>query len=62
MDHADLAGYLCEVCLDAPAVAVGPAPGGGEMGVCAVCAPPAVPTSPHCVQPPASGEDATAYV
>jgi hypothetical protein len=32
-----LASYLCERCLDAPAVLVQPAPGGGEMGVCAAC-------------------------
>ena len=44
MDPSDLAGYLCEQCLDAPAVAVVPAPGGGEMGICATCAePPPVP-------------------
>jgi hypothetical protein len=40
MDPSDLAGYLCEQCLDAPAVAVVPAPGGGEMGICATCADP----------------------
>ena len=46
MDPSDLAGYLCEQCLDAPAVAVVPAPGGGEMGICATCAdpPPVRPT------------------
>ena len=40
-------GHLCEVCLDAPAVAVVPAPWGGEMGVCAACAgrPSDVPTA-----------------
>ena len=27
-------GYLCEVCLDAPAVQLQPAPWGGEMGGC----------------------------
>ena len=32
-----LPGYLCEACLDAPAVAVVPAPWGGERGVCARC-------------------------
>ena len=32
-----LPGFLCERCLDAPAVLVQPAPGGGEMGVCAAC-------------------------
>lgn len=31
-------GSLCEVCLDAPAVALAPAPWGGERGVCAACA------------------------
>ncbi len=30
-------GYLCEQCLDAPAVAFVPAPWGGEMGICADC-------------------------
>ena len=33
-----LPGHLCEVCLDAPAVLVVPAPGGGDMGICAACA------------------------
>jgi hypothetical protein len=65
-------GHLCEVCLDAPAVAFVPAPWGGEMGVCAACAglPPAVPAAPRavvpgcliCAQPPGPDEDATAYV
>jgi hypothetical protein len=32
-----LPGHLCEQCLDAPAVALAPAPWGGEMGVCAGC-------------------------
>ena len=32
-----LPGYLCETCLDAPAIAVVPAPWGGEMGVCRTC-------------------------
>lgn len=32
-----LPGYLCEVCLDAPAVTMVLAPGGGEMGVCTQC-------------------------
>ncbi len=36
---APLPGYLCEVCLDAPAVTMAPALGGGEMGVCAQCRP-----------------------
>src|SRR5213080_569033 len=45
----DLTGYLCEVCLDAPAVAFVPALGGGEMGVCAACGglPPAAPCGQH---------------
>ena len=30
-------GHLCEVCQDAPAVALQPAPWGGEMGVCSAC-------------------------
>src|SRR3954470_24708281 len=30
-----LPGHLCEACLDAPAVLVVPAPGGGDMGICA---------------------------
>ena len=34
---APLPGYLCEVCLDAPAAQLQPAPWGGTMGVCAVC-------------------------
>ena len=32
-----LMGYLCERCLDAPALGGQPAPWGGEMGVCAAC-------------------------
>ena len=32
-----LPGHLCEQCLDAPAVLVIPAPGGGDMGICAAC-------------------------
>ena len=32
-----LPGHLCEVCLDAPAVALQPAPWGGEMGMCEAC-------------------------
>jgi hypothetical protein len=65
-------GHLCEVCLDAPAVAVVPAPWSGEMGVCAACAglPPAGPAAPEavvpacyiCAQPPGPDEDATVYV
>jgi len=30
-------GYLCEGCLDAPAVQCQPAPWGGTMGVCSAC-------------------------
>ena len=30
-------GHLCEVCCDAPAVGLQPAPWGGEMGVCEAC-------------------------
>ena len=33
-----LAGYLCELCQDAPAVQWQPTPEGGEIGVCAACA------------------------
>jgi len=33
-----LPGHLCEVCLDAPAVQLQPAPWGGAMGMCAACA------------------------
>jgi hypothetical protein len=32
-----LPGHLCKECLDAPAVLVVPAPGGGDMGICAAC-------------------------
>ena len=32
-----LPGHLCEACFDAPAVLVVPAPGGGDMGICAAC-------------------------
>ena len=32
-----LPGHLCEQCFDAPAVLVIPAPGGGDMGICAAC-------------------------
>ena len=44
-----LVGYLCERCLDAPALLVQPAPWGGEMGVCAACQqePPADDAAPH---------------
>jgi hypothetical protein len=72
MDRSDLPGYLCEQCLDAPAVAVVPAPWGGEMGVCEACGglPPAVPavhravvpSCPVCAAPPGPEDDATAYV
>ena len=72
MAPPDLTGYLCEVCLDAPAVALQPAPWGGEMGICEACAglPPAepaahgavVPACLICAQPPGPDEDATAYV
>jgi hypothetical protein len=65
-------GYLCEQCLDAPAVAFVPAPWGGEMGVCETCGgfPPAAPAANRdavpacliCAQPPGPDEDATAYV
>ncbi len=36
-DRAVLPGHLCELCLDAPAVRLQPAPWGGEMGVCRTC-------------------------
>jgi hypothetical protein len=36
-ERVTLAGYLCELCLDAPAVHLHPAPWGGEMGVCPAC-------------------------
>ena len=32
-ERVTLAGYLCALCLDAPAVHLHPAPWGGEMGV-----------------------------
>jgi hypothetical protein len=32
-DHT-LSGYLCEVCLDAPAARLTPVPWGGDMGIC----------------------------
>jgi hypothetical protein len=32
-----LPGFVCETCFDAPAVALVPAPWGGEMGVCDPC-------------------------
>lgn len=70
--ESPMPGHLCEVCLDAPAVAVMPAPWGGEMGVCAACAglpppglaaaPTVVPSCLLCAQPPGPDEDATSYV
>ena len=33
-------GHLCEICLDALATRLQPAPWGGEMGVCEACATP----------------------
>jgi hypothetical protein len=53
MADVNLAGYLCEQCLDALAVAFVPAPWGGEMGICAACGGlgPALPASP-CSQHP----------
>lgn len=70
--ETSIPGHLCEVCLDAPAVAFVPAPWGGEMGVCAACGglPPAeparawavVPACPVCADLPGPEEDATAYV
>ncbi len=39
--------FTRQPCLDAPTVAIVPAPWGGTMGVCAACGPPpAVPASP----------------
>jgi hypothetical protein len=38
-------GHLCEVCLDAPATRLQPAPWGGEMGVCEACAAPGAQTT-----------------
>ena len=71
-NESPMPGHLCEICLDAPAVAFVPAPWGGEMGSCAACAglPPIVPAAPPavvpgcliCAQPPGWDEDATAYV
>ena len=70
--ETSIPGHLCEVCLDAPAVAFVPAPWGGEMGSCAACAglPPdvspvhrsVVPGCLICAQPPGPDEDATAYM
>jgi hypothetical protein len=36
-NESPMPGHLCEVCLDAPAVAFVAAPWGGEMGVCKAC-------------------------
>jgi hypothetical protein len=36
-NETPIPGHLCEVCQDAPAVALQPAPWGGEMGVCEAC-------------------------
>ena len=70
--ETSIPGHLCEVCLDAPAVGLQPAPWGGEMGVCAACGglEPAAPARPWavgpacpvCAHPPGPEEDATAYV
>jgi hypothetical protein len=38
-EDTPLPGHRCEVCLDAPAVRLQPTSWGGEMGVCAACAP-----------------------
>jgi hypothetical protein len=71
VDEPALTGHLCEQCLDAPAVALVPAPWGGDMGICGACGglPPAVavtwdavPACLICAQPPGLDEDATAYV
>ena len=72
MDAPGLPGYLCEVCLDAPAVAFVAAPWGGERGVCAPCGglEPAVPSAaagavsdcPLCTQPPGRDEDVHVYL
>jgi hypothetical protein len=37
LDRPPCPGFICEVCFDAPAVVVQPAPGGGERGVCEAC-------------------------
>jgi len=39
-NETPMPGHLCEVCLDAPATCLQPAPWGGEMGVCETCAVP----------------------
>jgi hypothetical protein len=38
LGDTDLPGFLCEVCLDAPAIGFKVAPWGGEMGACEGCA------------------------
>ena len=38
--ETSIPGHLCEVCLDAPAIRLQPAPWGGEMGICEACAAP----------------------
>jgi len=35
--ETSIPGHLCEVCLDASATHLQPAPWGGEMGVCEAC-------------------------
>ncbi len=45
-------GFLCEQCLDAPAVAFVPAPWGGEMGVCGACGSPPVRSTYSCWRHP----------
>jgi len=35
--ETSIPGHLCEVCLDASATHLRPAPWGGEMGVCEAC-------------------------
>jgi len=37
-DTPPIPGHLCEVCLDAPATRLQPAPDGGEIGICEACA------------------------
>ena len=37
LDRPAHPGFICEVCFDAPAVALQPAPEGGERGVCEDC-------------------------
>jgi hypothetical protein len=48
--ETSIPGHLCEVCLDAPAVAFVLAPWGGEMGVCAACA--GLPPAGECERHP----------